>query len=172
MFGAVRAPLWARPRPERFEEAMREEDVPAEQSQASQDPRVSDPDAHSRRPGRDSSAARQGPHQPLGLIWRVRDPATFRALARGRRRRSGALEVSAVPVGARTEPPRVAYAVGRSVGNAVVRNRVRRRMRAAMREHQALLEPGWGYLVRVGASAAETPYRDLSTALRAVLESR
>ena len=80
--------------------------------------------------------------------------------------------VSCTVVGPATEPPRVAYAVGRSVGNAVVRNRVRRRMRAAMRENRALLEPGWGYLVRVRVPATQTSYRELSNALRAALETR
>ena len=77
--------------------------------------------------------------------------------------------MSAVRLSPATEPPRVAYAVGRPVGNAVVRNRVRRRMRAAMREHQTLLQPGWGYLVCVGAAAATMPYGELSASLRVAL---
>jgi ribonuclease P protein component len=81
------------------------------------------------------------------------------------------LEVRAARLGPATEPPRVAFAVGRTVGNAVVRNRVRRRMRAAVREHGALLEPGWGYLVRVGPAGANATYGDLSTTLRALLEA-
>ena len=35
----------------------------------------------------------KGRSQPFGLIWRVRDQSSFRALARGRRRRVGNLEV-------------------------------------------------------------------------------
>jgi ribonuclease P protein component len=79
--------------------------------------------------------------------------------------------VRAARLGPATEPPRVAFAVGRTVGNAVVRNRVRRRMRVAVREHRALLEPGWGYLVRVGPAAAHTTYSDLATTLSALLEA-
>ena len=101
------------------------------------------------------TSAQQGPRQPLRLIWRVRDRAMFRALARGRRRRSGVLEVSAVVLGPATEPPRVAYAVGATSGDAVVRNRVRRRLRAAVREHTPICcEPGSGYLVRAPPAPA------------------
>jgi ribonuclease P protein component len=50
-------------------------------------------------------------------------------------------------------PPRVAFAVGRSVGGAVVRNRLRRRLRAAVGDaaRSGALPPGW-YLI--GASTA------------------
>ena len=133
----VRACPWAAPTSRgtrAFEEAMREEDVPAEQSEAEEDPRIPHSHADTRRPGRHRTPAQQGSREPLRLIWRVRDRATFRALARGRRRRSGILEVTTAVVGARTEPPRVAYAIGRNVGNAVVRNRTRRRLRAAVRD--------------------------------------
>ncbi|MFM8237855.1 MAG: ribonuclease P protein component [Actinomycetota bacterium] len=80
-------------------------------------------------------------------MWRVRDPASFRALARGRRRRSGVLEVRTAMLGAPGEPPRVAYAVGKTVGNAVRRNLVRRRLRVVMGGQE--LAGGRGYLVRV-----------------------
>ena len=69
----------------------------------------------------------------------------------------------------RTEPPRVAFSVGRSVGNAVVRNRTRRQLRAAVREHAAVLLPGWGYLVRAFPGASESSYSELSSTLGAIL---
>jgi len=69
----------------------------------------------------------------------------------------------------RTEPPRVAFSVGRSVGNAVTRNRVRRRLRAAVREHAPQLVPGTGYLVRATPGASERSYRELSDTLSAIL---
>jgi ribonuclease P protein component len=53
-------------------------------------------------------------------------------------------------------PPRVAFAVGRSVGSAPLRNRVRRRLRALAREHAGELAPGW-YLVGADASFARSP---------------
>ena len=73
--------------------------------------------------------------------------------------------VSCAVVGPVTEPPRVAYAVGRPVGGAVVRNRVRRRLRAATRAHAAVLAPGHAYLVQVAAGAASRSYADLDAAL-------
>ncbi len=152
-----------------FEEAMREEDVPAQQPEAQEDARIPDPDAYPRGTRRHRASAQQGPREPLCLIWRVGDREMFRALARGRRRRAGALEVSAADVGHAGEPPRVAFAVGRNVGGAVVRNRVRRRLRAASREHSILLEPGRGYLVRASSSAASATYRELADALRSAL---
>ena len=56
--------------------------------------------------------------------------------------------VTCAVVGPGSEPPRVAYAVGRGVGGAVVRNRVRRRLRAATRAHAAEFVPGHAYLDR------------------------
>ena len=72
-------------------------------------------------------------------------------------------------MGPATEPPRVAYAVGRNVGPAVVRNRVRRRLRAAVLEHRDRLEPGRGYLLRARPGAAADAYGELSTAVGALL---
>jgi len=146
---------------------MREEDVSAEQPEAEQDPRLSHPDAHPRRQSRDSPAAIQGPLEAVRLIWRVRDRATFRALARARRRRSGAVEVMAAFVGGAGEPPRVAFAVSRRVGGSVVRNRIRRQLRAAVHEERALLQDGWAYLVRPVRAGAT--YDELRGALRDAL---
>ena len=49
--------------------------------------------------------------------------------------------VACAVVGPCSEPPRVAYSVGRRVGGAVVRNRVRRRLRAATRVHADAARP-------------------------------
>ena len=78
-------------------------------------------------------------------------------------------------------PPRVAYAVGRSVGNAVTRNLVTRRLRAAVaglegapadpdgEPFSGLADGAW--LFRASRDAAERPYealqRDLELAVRA-----
>lgn len=59
-----------------------------------------------------------------------------------------------------TEPPRVAFAVGRALGPAVVRNRMRRRLRAITRELAAApggLPPG-SYLIGVRPPAAALDY--------------
>jgi ribonuclease P protein component len=148
---------------------MGETDVPAEQSEAQEEARLPSPDAQSSGPRRHSTPAQQGPLQAFRLIWRVRGQASFRALARGRRYAAGDLEVRTVALGSSHEPPRVAYAVGRTVGNAVTRNRVRRKLRTATRENIDLLRGGSGYLVRAHSGAVVTPTSELASALRAIL---
>jgi ribonuclease P protein component len=79
--------------------------------------------------------------------------------------------VSSAVVGPGTEPPRVAYAVGRGVGGAVVRNRVRRRLRAAAREHAAELVGGRAYLVSTTGAAMHSSYDELRTSLHDALRA-
>jgi ribonuclease P protein component len=80
--------------------------------------------------------------------------------------------VTSALVGSPTEPPRVAYAVGRHAGGAVARNKIRRRLRAATRSHVRELEPGHAYLVGVvGHQAPPAPYATLSNALAAALRA-
>jgi len=150
---------------------MREEDVPTQQPEAEEDTRLPPAETHPRGTRGARASAPQGSRQDLRLIWRVRDRAMFRALARGRRRQAGALVVTAVLVGSENEPPRLAFAVNRSVGNAVARNQVRRRLRAAACEERANLRPGWAYLVRVLPSARTATYRELSSALSSALRA-
>ena len=82
--------------------------------------------------------------------------------------------VTCTVVGPGSEPPRVAYAVGKGVGGAVVRNRVRRRLRAATRAHAGELVPGHAYLVGTSPGGASKNYAELSAsvhdALRALRE--
>ncbi len=68
-----------------------------------------------------------------------------------------------------SNPPRVAYAVGRQVGPAVVRNRVRRRLRAIIEDlagpdGQLPAGPG-AYLVSTRPAAAGLSYDELHTAV-------
>jgi ribonuclease P protein component len=89
--------------------------------------------------------------------FRVRDRASFAALRReGVRRRAGALSVTRLSDA--SDPPRVAYAIGRSVGTAVDRNRLRRRLRAVLAE--APLAPGT-YLVGAGPAATRCSAAEL-----------
>jgi ribonuclease P protein component len=67
------------------------------------------------------------------------------------------------------DPPRVAYALGRSVGGAVLRNRIRRRLRAAVRDCAGALEPGRAYLFGARPDAASMPYRELVGAVEHLL---
>jgi ribonuclease P protein component len=150
---------------------MSEAHVSAQQPQTGQAARIPAPDVHARGTGDRAVAPAQGPPPPVGLIWRLRDRATFAALRRsGCRVTRGPITVTWL-AGNPTEPPRVAYAVGRAVGPAVVRNRIRRRLRAITGESCSLLRPG-AYLIRAAPAAATQSYGDLSatvsTALRAL----
>ena len=147
---------------------MREEDVPAQQPEAQEEARLPTPDAHPGGTGGPRPSARQGPSPAVRLIWRVRDRDAFRALAQGRRLRSGCLAVTRVPVA--DGPPRVAYAVSRRVGNAVVRNRVRRRLRAATQAAHRALVPGSAYLVTAGPGSERRSFPQLVDTLQHLLE--
>jgi ribonuclease P protein component len=144
---------------------MREEDVSTKQSQAQQEARLPLAYADEGRARGSAAPSVQGPLAPVGLIWPVRERSTFRALAQGRRRRRGAVMVACAVVGPCSEPPRVAYSVGRKVGGAVVRNRVRRRLRAATRVHADALVPGRAYLVSTAPAATASSYAELSASL-------
>jgi ribonuclease P protein component len=98
----------------------------------------------------------------------VRDRATFRAFVAGRRYFRGALTMTCVR-SAESGPPRVAYAVPRSVGNAVVRNRVRRRLRALVQQHASDLRDGHAYLIGAAPRAADASVADLDHALSDLL---
>jgi ribonuclease P protein component len=147
---------------------MSEANLSTEQPQAGQAARLPSPDVDARRAGHPEGSSPQGPPPAVGLIWRVDRQATFQALRHGRRRRHGPITISWVP-GDPTEPPRVAYTIGRRVGSAVVRNRLRRRLRMLMREAAPWLRPG-AYLVGASAAAAAASYAELRTAVSETLK--
>lgn len=64
-------------------------------------------------------------------MWKVRTRQEFALLRKGRSIRRGPVTVRFRPSndGSTLDPPRVAYAIGRSFGPAVTRNRMRRRLR-------------------------------------------
>src|SRR6476659_3878462 len=109
-----------------LEEAMREENVPAEQPQAEQEARFPPADADEGRASGVAPPPDQGPLPPVGLIWPIRERSSFRALATGRRRRRGVVMVTCALVGPPSEPPRVAYAVGHRAEGSVPRDQPRR----------------------------------------------
>lgn len=147
---------------------MGEANLSAQKTQADADPRVPGPDVDAGWPSGTQSAAAEGPPQAERLIWRIRDRATFDALATGRRRRRGPISMTFLP-GDPSMPPRVAYAVGKRVGPAVVRNRVRRRMRAATLAHRRGLVPGGVYLFGAAPAAAAARYAEIDTAMGQLL---
>jgi ribonuclease P protein component len=64
-----------------------------------------------------------------------------------------------------TDPPRVAYAIGRRVGSAVDRNRIRRRLRGALAGCRDDLVPGGAYLFDADRTVLTVAYADLSAAV-------
>ena len=145
---------------------MREAHVPAEQQKAQEATRVPIAYAIARRSGGAQGPAPARPHAPVGLIWRVRDRATFAALARAERHVQGPITVRVVP-GKAEGPARVAYAVS-GAGNAVARNRLRRRLRAAVGASEAELLAGGAYLVSARREALTMPFDTLVGTLAAL----
>ena len=146
---------------------MGETNVPAEQSKASQEPRVSTSHVHPCRQGDHQSATPQGASPAVRLIRRIRDRATFLQLKAACRLRCGPLTVSFVE-GNSPDVLRVAYAVGRTVGGAVERNRLRRRLRAILNELAPQLRPG-AYLIGAAPEAAQLRFGELrATMIRAI----
>lgn len=147
---------------------MGEANLSAQEAQEDAHTRVSGPDVDAGWSSGDQGAAAQGPSQAERLIWRIRDRATFDALANSRRRRRGPISMTFLP-GDPVLPPRVAYAVGKRVGPAVVRNRVRRRLRAAALAHRAELQPGGSYLFGAAPAAATVPFAEIDAAMGQLL---
>jgi len=148
---------------------MREAHVPAEQPKAQEAPRLPVPHAKPRRSGGAQGPTPARPHAPVGLIWRVRDRATFAVLARAERHARGPVTIRFVP-GESDVPPRVAYAVS-GTGNAVVRNRLRRRLRAAVARAEAELAAGGAYLVSARREALTMPFDSLVETLAALFRA-
>lgn len=147
---------------------MGEANFPTKSAQTVQEARVPPPDVDPGGPGHPEGPSPQGPPSPVRLVGRVRDRATFAAFRASRARaRRGPLTVTWVP-GARYEPPRVAYAIGRSAGGAVDRNRLRRRLRAIVSELSPELRAG-AYLVGAGRSALELSHQELKAMVSHVL---
>ena len=146
---------------------MREAHVPTQQPQAQEDARVPRTHALARRTSGDQVSPTPRPQATDGLIWRVRDRASFAALGRARRHRRGPVTLRFVPeVG--SGPARVAYAVDRRVGGAVRRNRARRRLRAAIAAQSEQLGPG-AYLFGAEPEAVTVKFAALVTAVTEVI---
>jgi ribonuclease P protein component len=155
---------------------MSEAHISAEQSETSQEARLSPPDGDPSRPSHLEGPATQGSQEAVGLIWKVRGRTAFRAFnppratpshLRPSRAHIGPITVSFVN-GNPAEPPRVAYAIGRKVGNAVERNRIRRQLRTIVHELASQLRPGM-YLIGVAPPSTDLRFGELRlTVMRAL----
>jgi ribonuclease P protein component len=147
---------------------MGEANLSAQEAQKDAHTRVSGPDGDAGWSSGAQGATAQGSSQAERLIWRIRDRATFEALAAARRRRRGPISMTFLP-GDPSIPPRVAYAVGKRVGPAVVRNRVRRRLRAATVAHRRDLQAGGAYLFGAAPGTASAPFTEIDAAVGQLL---
>lgn len=147
---------------------MGEADLPTEQPEAGEEPRVPAPHVDPCGTSHHQGPPAEGTQASDGLTWRVRDRETFRRLrTQGRRTRRGPLTVTFVDTSP-SDPPQVAYAIGSKVGGAVVRNRLRRRLRAIAHEAAPQLPPG-AYLITAAPAAADLTFGELRTIMREML---
>ena len=107
------------------------------------------------------------------MIGRIHERREFERLSRdGRRARTETLWCRYLDE-PQAEPPRIAFAIGRTVGPAVVRNRLRRRLRALATEHARSdaprLLPHGSLLIGVRPKAAERSFEELDVELTALL---
>ncbi|MFT3852028.1 MAG: ribonuclease P protein component [Ilumatobacteraceae bacterium] len=92
------------------------------------------------------------------MIWRVRGRNSFGRLGTdGRRIRAGVLWCTFV-ADPNLVPPRVAFALGRTLGPAVTRNRLRRRLRVLL---SSVTLPAGLYLVGARPDAVEQSFAEL-----------
>jgi len=159
----ARNPILIRARPPRGGLSF-EAHLPAQQPQAQQDPRLPRPDADARRASGAARSPCARPEASLRLIWRIRNRASFEALARARRRKAGPVTLRFVHSG-EAVPPRVSYAVGKWAGSAVARNRTRRRLRAAIARVERELVPGGLYLFGADRDAGAAEFEALEAAV-------
>ena len=144
--------------------------LPAQQPEAGEAARIPAPDGDPGGTGGAASPPPAGPRPAVGLTWRIRDRGTFVELRRrGRRARRGPVTVTWMP-GPASQPPRVAYAVGRPVGGAVVRNRLRRRLRGIVAELAESLRPG-AWMIGAGPGAVDMNYEDLKASVAEALSA-
>jgi len=106
------------------------------------------------------------------LIGRIRERREFETLSRHGRRASTSTLWCRYVDDATAVPPRVAFAVGRSVGSAVTRNRLRRRLRHVLADAARRSSLGHGLLL-VGArpAAVERSFDELRHEVHELLMS-
>jgi ribonuclease P protein component len=147
---------------------MGEAHLSTKQPETVQEAWLSSANVHTGRTSHSEGSAGKGPRQAVGLIWTVRDRASFsRLTTEGRRfRTDGPIFVrfaTSDVTFALTSAPCVAFSISRSVGNAVHRNRLRRRLRDLFRLEAGRGLPIGAYLVVAREGAPELPFAELSS---------
>jgi ribonuclease P protein component len=110
------------------------------------------------------------------LIGRIHERREFERLSRhGRRARTETLWCRYLDE-PQSVPPRIAFAIGRSVGPAVVRNRLRRRLRALAADRARTggggpLLPHGSLLIGARPAAAERSFEELGVELTTLLRT-
>ena len=151
-----RSSRWSPKRPGGSHEA----DIPTEQPETGKEARVSGTHVRSGRSCRAPGPAGQGSSPALGLIWSIRERASFERVASGNVVTCPYYSVRYV-LDVSLPAPKVAFATSTSMGAAPARNLVRRRLRAIIRN----LEPPAGiYLVRVRDQAVTASFAELRDA--------
>lgn len=136
-----------------------EEDLPAQEAQTRQDPRLSSAQFLAWRQSDPQAATQEGPSAALGLTLasgrnqsrrgRLSRSADFdRVYRSGDSKGNRYLVVHAFPRGEDAQgPPRLGVSVGKKVGNAVRRNRVKRVIREAFWALEERVPPDSDYVV-------------------------
>jgi ribonuclease P protein component len=143
-----------------------EANVPAQQPEAEEGPRVPRADEDLRRPPGSEAAASEGPQAPdrLNCARRQRFPSACRLRKRSEFQK--VYESGARVAGARIvlfvlprdeNGPRLGLTATRKVGGAVVRNRMRRLVREAFRRHRDLVGR-WDLVVNIRQAAVGSTY--------------
>src|SRR3954462_12984656 len=150
--------------------------LPAEEAQASPDPRVPRADAYACRARDAEAAARQGPQAAHAVAMdgagerggrrrsrrqRLSRSAEFdRVYREGRSHANRYLVVYSFPREGDEEDPRLGVSVGRKVGGAVERNRVKRLLRDAFWAVADGLPEGHDFVVVAGPESGELAARE------------
>jgi len=97
-------------------------------------------------------------------MQRLRRRADFLKAATGPKAPTAPFVLQAVRRGEDGAEARIGFTVSKKVGTAVERNRVRRRLREIVKRCEALLRPGYDYVLVGRRFALEAPFQDMAAA--------